>query len=254
MCHWPEWLSTKREKEKFHFLGAVFSDVPFPIPNQHRCQHRCSQQRELFHSDSPSIFVGAGFWFFAYKLQICTIYTNLQWKALVQISKEFFFSLFFPLWLQCSNLMLSLCFWDDENLVWGCIASKLSVVFGGTQIAWAQPQDLLAGSPGMGQVSRTLCDLPDIYISLAPKPWEIIEKEEFGSVISRRIQTRTFSVSSSTQTWKAMLRFLTLVWSHFSPKNLSLLWVCLHWMRCPGVFGRILLKKKSHVQIVMLLY
>lgn len=129
MCHWPEWLSTKREKEKFHFPGAVFSDVPFPHSQPASLPASLQPAERAFPFWPPLTFVGADSGSLP-TTQICTIYTNLQWKALLKLAKSFFFPLLFPLWLRCSNLMLSLCFWDDENLVWGCIASKLSVVFG----------------------------------------------------------------------------------------------------------------------------
>ena len=130
MWHWPEWLSTKREEEKFHFPGAVFSDVPFPTPNQHCCRRSLQAAERAFPFWPPLTVVGADSGSLP-TTQRWAIYTNLQRKALLKVAKSIFFFLsFFHLCLWCSNLMLSLCFWDAENLVWGCIASKLSVVFG----------------------------------------------------------------------------------------------------------------------------
>ena len=86
--------------------------------------------RESFSILTTPHCCGSWFWFFAHNPKMSHLHKPPE-KGPVKSSKEYFFFLsFFHLCLWCSNLMLSLCFWDAENLVWGCIASKLSVVFG----------------------------------------------------------------------------------------------------------------------------
>ena len=51
-----DWVLRERKRS---FTSQELSSVMylFPIPNQHRYQHRCNQQRELFHSNHPSLLL-----------------------------------------------------------------------------------------------------------------------------------------------------------------------------------------------------
>lgn len=170
MSHWPEWLSTKREEEKFHFPGAVFSDVPFPIPNQHCYQRSLQPAERAFPFWPPLRVVGADSGSLP-TTQRWAIYTNLQWKVLLKVAKSIFF---FPSPLStCGYDVQISCFhYAFEMLrIWSEAALHQNYLWSlGNTDCQAQPQIYC------GRISRDgageqdfLCELPDIYISLGTK-------------------------------------------------------------------------------------
>ena len=175
MSHWPEWLSTKREEEKFHFPGAVFSDVPFPIPNQHCYQRSLQPAERAFPFWPPLTVVGADSGSLP-TTQRWAIYTNLQWKVLLKVAKSiFFFPLLFPpviiMFKSHAFTMLLRCW--EFGLRLHCI--KIICGLWGAQIARHSHRSIVAGSSGMEQVSRTFYVNFQIFIfPWAPKLWGII--------------------------------------------------------------------------------
>lgn len=255
MCHWPEWLSTKREKEKFHFPGAVFSDVPFPHSQPASLPALLQPAERAFPFWPPLTFVGADSGSLP-TTQICAIYTNLQWKALLKLAKSFFFSspLSTVVTMFKSDAFTMLLRWWEFGLRLHCI--KIICGLWGTQIAGHSHRSIVAGSPGMGQVSRTFYVTFQIFIfPWAPKPWEIIgERRIWLSDKQKDSDIAFLSVSFIYTNMKS--------YAEVSDTCLVSLLVQRTYLSCESVYTdemprsfcrNTLKKKKSHVQIVMLL-
>ena len=113
-----------------------------------------------------------------------------------------------------------------------------------TQIAGYSCKPTVAGSPCVGQVSRTFYVTFQIFIIYFPghkNPEKLIgERRIWLSVKQKDSDTAFLSVSFISQTWKAVLCFLTLVWSHFWSKELISSVSLFTLMSCPGVSVEIL--------------
>lgn len=129
--------------------------------------------------------------------------------------------------------------WSD-HYIW------VSVVFE-AQIAGHNHRSIVAGSPGMGQVSRTFYVTFQIFIfPWAPKPWNNWRKRRIWLSDKRRIQTLHFCCFfhlHKHERRKYTEVSDTCLVSTF--QELSLLWVCLL-MRYRS-FCRNTLKKKKKV-------